>query len=76
MKASGRRPLKLPPGLKVGDRIRTNARYANAHTRQPGPHLGTILNGCWRQATEVLVKLDCHMHAREMDVRFFEVIVP
>jgi hypothetical protein len=66
--------VEPPPGYAVGQRIRTNARYAACNKRNPGPRFGVIVSGSKGRDGPVMIKLDEHRHPHPMTTNLFEVI--
>ncbi len=66
--------IPLPPGISLGDRIKTNARYAQAHKRAPGPFVGTIIGGSRSCDGQTIVQFDHRSWPCGMPVNEFEVV--
>lgn len=66
-----REPIKLPPGLRVGMRIATNARYRKVYIRSK-PSRGVIVNGS--KTGQVLVHLETHKTPQMLSPLLFDVI--
>ena len=72
--------IKLPPGLAVGMRVRTNKRYNAcyprvARTRKGTPRDGTITAGVMRgDYGAVMVRLDDQSYPHALELKLFDVI--
>ena len=65
--------IKLPQGLHVGQRVRTNTLYAKVN-----PHAargeGTVVGGSIGATGSVWVKLDGHRHPHQLSPVLFEAV--
>lgn len=67
------RPVKLPDGLHIGQRVKTSVRYAEINPRAFRGE-GTIIGGSNGAHGCVWIKLDGHKHKHQMHRKLFEVV--
>jgi hypothetical protein len=68
-----RAPTKMPQGLAIGMRIKTNKLYAKINPRSKRGE-GTIVSASRGNNGPVLVHLDGHKYPHAMPLTFFEVV--
>ena len=65
--------IALPLGLKTGDCVVTNAKYAKVYSRGFAGRKGIITSGR-HIGTEVMVHLDGAKNPQQLDYRLFDVV--
>lgn len=66
-------PIPLPPGLRIGMRVVTNAHYLKVYRRSK-PSQGTVINGT-RVGGEVLVQLDSQKTPHPLPRSLFDLLL-